>query len=1004
MQNLISTTLHNDPNGFFSTAYSSLFGTLQLPDESSIHIVELVEYFFPLSFWEHVGTSLKSNVKCLSQKLLTNPCLADNWDDMWKLHVPVPLALTLCHMTMTGVEKYENITPTFQQKCNSRRIALLQIILVNHDSHCNMLLGTKLHISTHTSMTRFRAILSKLGLITTEKSYHDNKEKLIKLGNAVVKDLMRQAIELGLPIIIHFDNADWNDVQSDLAIHVISAMASFGTSVDVDDSRIVRKPLRELTRSEVKYETSKQIEAKVVTSSRRFAQALELWKHEDLSSLVQQQATLDDYAKVQVVEDRKLEKRQGKVGVKRPCQPISSNEVFLGTCAAQYDFEPTNEQLNKCFIACKKGDKLKVVMQLFDIDMKCSLLLVLNETESVRFPKKPRRELIRIQVQAGSSDKKVWVNVPPPSRPPPPEPLLQQQSSSPLPPPAPLVQQQSSPASSSSNEVIQTPVDVSSSNIVEGARVDVRTILTSRTDVEVACDVRMSFGYLPTSLTTFCEGSSSQSDSISPVVSAMALIRKRCKISKVQNILDDRASNSSDISSDTLATGLISGEAILETIQMQGEHSVATPKLRGRQRIQHEDAKVSKGAYEIVQKHGGGPTNPTSSAPCFVYDGVASNFVAIQRVLARCRELVEEAAAGLSFTLLTCSDLQETELIMNEKNNRRLALKRKIVFFRKSLDALYAKCLNDIGDAEQKAKFNSEVSKALEALDNIDLETPHLIGNLHATFAGIRALFKVHGELMMRGLVDVAGFGAKWEKLEKCANGYSDIALGLFQAMNIAWLAELIQFISSTYATETIEEMNVYGMCNFLSKHSRTFLAYDRALRLHIPMVMDLDEAGDIRGLDGTDLLLSSLKRLMGLFSISGNHKYVNHLPQEIAQRLTAKQKDVDAIDQNPNQINRDTGTVMHFDKYNENLNIRVLKHANPHPKPSTVVREGELVKFLPYSTKLLERQLGCEREYEYHSDELKHLNEIVAAMRFQFRSKVFPVVGVEISKVFFIT
>jgi hypothetical protein len=283
------------------------------------------------------------------------------------------------------------------------------------------------------------------------------------------------------------------------------------------------------------------------------------------------------------------------------------------------------------------------------------------------------------------------------------------------------------------------------------------------------------------------------------------------------------------------------------------------------------------------------------------------------------------------------TDHQEHAAHMKAVNNKRTTIEKTLKNLKAQLPRSHALVYNQIID---------QIAKLEKQLDQIDKDEKHLFGYFHGLMGGIRGICNVDGDLCLEGLTCAAGYGAVWGKISSCANGFSDLALSLFKAMNVSWLMVTIKLMEELGIN--VNDMTVdsfHDKCKEMSSCSPHFRVYDSCLRGRTNIILNLYEASRIPGPKGSDLLTSAAKHIVRLFSVSGNHNFLNAVPFDLANRYTGEQKVVDALYWNPTITLRETKTVMFGDQIMENFGVRYIKSFLPNIRSYNFETKAELMK-----------------------------------------------------------
>ena len=390
-----------------------------------------------------------------------------------------------------------------------------------------------------------------------------------------------------------------------------------------------------------------------------------------------------------------------------------------------------------------------------------------------------------------------------------------------------------------------------------------------------------------------------------------------------------------------------------------------------------DDRKLHNLNKELIERWGGGPKDGGTYVFGNVYDGLASNLDDVKHMMNEKRTMINEAS-GCEPPIVWCCDNQEFEALMKELNSLRHKLRLDI-----DKKEIKLKTLEAASDDAKALK--SMIDELYNKLDSVDKKESILLGYFHVMMGLIRGVCNLNGVLCYKGLIYRAGYGDQWDSIEACTKGFSSMGLQLFEAMHVAWVLDVIDYIISCGMPMPQDAEAFLVHCEKLCAKSKTFKAYHRALFEQLATVLDLNEAGEMTGYDATDLLLSAAKRAIKIFTVSGNHKFVNSIPWDLIMRLVGDIEMINAIDYNPTIWLRRCMSAWHFDKFMETMGIKPLKKFITDPKSYSIVENSKLMNYCYAGVDLLEENINGEETEGIEQNKEKTMNQIedaIGAMR----------------------
>ena len=182
-------------------------------------IASTILALIPSSFFEVAGKALRSCVGSLSVKLNANP--GRPWERVVAEYTPPPLLSVLTHATMTRVEARGEASLLTLQSLLFKRITILSVMCVAVDPSCTSLLAQGMHALTLGPISALRQVMSAAGVSAPGDAAAKRGALLLEGGEHIYRLLITLAVVLNLPLIVLFDNVDWQK------LHLVYFLVAF---------------------------------------------------------------------------------------------------------------------------------------------------------------------------------------------------------------------------------------------------------------------------------------------------------------------------------------------------------------------------------------------------------------------------------------------------------------------------------------------------------------------------------------------------------------------------------------------------------------------------------------------------------------------------------------------------------------------------------------------------------------------------------------------------------
>lgn len=193
-------------------------------------LITICESMFTSTFWACAGKFLGRQLGDFSDKVLRGDvAFEDNYRDIWN-QLPGAL-LQIIFASTSGQSEIRGLLGAARNEIlmdQSVTVALLLMYIKN--PQCSSLLQEPVSLMLRTGMastTTAQRFWNHLGVSCSLSTSLSRDEELRQNGRRVVLALIRLAVSLGFPLILIFDNVDWNRL-ADVAIHMMLFIVWFG--------------------------------------------------------------------------------------------------------------------------------------------------------------------------------------------------------------------------------------------------------------------------------------------------------------------------------------------------------------------------------------------------------------------------------------------------------------------------------------------------------------------------------------------------------------------------------------------------------------------------------------------------------------------------------------------------------------------------------------------------------------------------------------------------------
>lgn len=229
-----------------------------------------LEYHLPASVYEATGLGIRRNAMEFIDRELNGELEKVGWEELWMSNVPNAFSRQLISATSSRAEREGTISQMASHKLLVKSMTNFFQMLSMIDPRCSGHLQEPLaaaHQSKGGSVA-FLRLLNTMGLTVSRATRERRRPDDVSRANLYLKTLLGSLIDLGVPINVALDNADWSGTNGK-DVHVIAFLAMFMNRLASPKPRTPRTPFCDLEVSQILNQNKWETAAALKQQSRR---------------------------------------------------------------------------------------------------------------------------------------------------------------------------------------------------------------------------------------------------------------------------------------------------------------------------------------------------------------------------------------------------------------------------------------------------------------------------------------------------------------------------------------------------------------------------------------------------------------------------------------------------------------------------------------------------------------------------------------------------------------